>query len=166
MAISLAHSPRDARRRVHWLQLTGFVIVTVGAGTLVGTTTGPSDWYHALHKAPGNPPGWVFGPVWTCLYVMIGVAGYLLWRARPHQPSRALTAWMLQLGFNLAWTLIFFGAKRPGWALADIVALLLTLLLTIRRAAFDSRRAMWLLLPYLAWVGFATYLTGYIVANN
>jgi tryptophan-rich sensory protein len=109
----------------------------------------------------------VFGPVWTALYVMIGVAGYLAWTA-PRREGRtaAMVAWSAQLVLNLAWSVIFFGLERPGWALVEIVALLVAIVVTIVIFERRSRLAAALLLPYLLWVCLATYLNAGIVVLN
>jgi tryptophan-rich sensory protein len=170
----VAHSPvcrstarRWTPRHVHWPALIAFVGVATVSGALAGLATRPDDWYEQLDKAPLNPPGAVFGPVWTVLYVMIGVAGYVAWCAPGHAWRRtAMVLWLAQLGLNLAWTPIFFGAHRPGWALAEMLVLSATIVATIAVFARRSRPAAALLVPYLLWVVFATYLTGYIVVNN
>jgi tryptophan-rich sensory protein len=109
----------------------------------------------------------VFGPVWTVLYVLIGIAGYLAWTAPTRRwRAAAMALWLAQLALNLAWTPIFFGAHRPGWALAEMLVLLATIVATVAVFAVRSRWAATLLVPYAMWVGFATYLTAYIVAEN
>jgi translocator protein len=108
------------------------------------------------------PPSWVFGPVWTTLYLMTGVASWLVWReglAKPEVRS-ALMVYGVQLGFNLAWSWLFFGLQRPLLALLDIVILLVLIGVTMLRFAAVSRWAAWLMVPYLAWVAFATVLNG------
>jgi tryptophan-rich sensory protein len=102
--------------------------------------------------------------VWSVLYLMIAVAGWLVWRERGWDAS--LTLWAVQLGLNLLWTPLFFAADRYGWALVDIVALLVAVAATIALFARRSRAAAWLLVPYLAWVGFATALNLGIVVLN
>lgn len=156
-----------SRRQHSWPALVGFILVTVGSGFVVGQFTQPGTWYDQLDKPPLQPPSVVFGPVWTVLYVMIAVAGYLAWRS-PASRDRtiALVAWAVQLGLNLAWSMIFFGAQRPGWALAEMLVLLGAIAATIVLFARLSRVAALLLVPYAAWVVFATYLTvGIVVAN-
>ena len=116
---------------------------------------------------PGfTPPSAVFGPVWTLLYLTIGVAGWLLWRARSPVRSVALGLWGLQLVLNALWTGAFFGLRSPWLGLAVIPALLATIGLLVIRALSVDRRVSVLLLPYLAWVGFATALNVAIVSLN
>lgn len=119
-------------------------------------------WYPTLVRPSFAPPTWVFGPVWTTLYVMMGVASWLVWRegfARPEVRS-ALAIYGVQLVFNLVWSWLFFGLQRPFVALLDIIVLLVLIGMTVLRFATVSRGAALLLLPYLAWVAFATVLNG------
>ncbi|HEY1113830.1 MAG TPA: TspO/MBR family protein [Chitinophagaceae bacterium] len=133
----------------------------VGISAALFTETGESSWYQTIERPEWNPPGWVFGPVWTALYLMMGWAFYLVWKsdapARLKRPAMIL--WTVQLVFNFFWTLIFFGAHEIGWALAEIAALWLLILLTIFAFARISKTAAWLLVPYISWVSFATLLT-------
>jgi tryptophan-rich sensory protein len=163
-SISHSHVRRRTEHRIHWAPLIGFVAIALGSGTIVGRLTGPGEWYDSIDKSPLNPPGPVFGIVWSVLYVLMGVAAYLVWE----QPGRvpAIAAWAVQLALNLAWTPIFFGLERPGWALAEIVVLLAAVVITIVMFRSRSRLAAALLLPYAAWIGFATYLTIHIVVVN
>jgi tryptophan-rich sensory protein len=152
---------------VNWLLLAAFVVGVVAAGALVGVANSPGSWYESLDKPPANPPSGVFGPVWTVLYAAIGAAGYLAWRATSGAArTTAMVAWSAQLALNLAWTPIFFGLERPGWALVEIVVMLVAIVATIVIFARSSRPAAALLVPYLAWVCFATYLTAGIVLLN
>ena len=124
---------------------------------------GPGDWYQALEKPWFNPPNWIFGPVWTVLYVLMGVAAWFVWR---HGSGRilawALGLFLLQLILNAAWTPLFFGMHRPGWAFVDIVLLWGVLAATLVVFYRVSGTAASLLIPYWLWVGFATVLNGTI----
>ena len=124
---------------------------------VVTTDTGASPWYQQLAKPAFNPPGWVFGPVWTLLYVLMGVALYLLIRAWPAS-GLALALFFTQLLLNAIWTPVFFGAHQIGWALVVIVGLWLAIAATIVATWYISRPATWLLTPYLLWVTFAAVL--------
>lgn len=118
-------------------------------------------WYPTLVSPPGTPPNWLFGPVWTALYVLIAVSAWLVWRQATGGGPRgyaALRLWGWQLGLNALWTPAFFGLHILGLALAMIVLLLGAIALTIRAFARIDRIAAVLLLPYAAWVFFATYL--------
>ena len=123
------------------------------------TATSVDGWFTGLVRPPGAPPNWVFGPVWTVLYGVIGVSGWLIWRQRRPQSYRAMRLWGWQLLFNALWSPAFFGLHRPGLALVVILVLLLLLAATIWRFAPLNRLAAVLLLPYFLWVGYATYLT-------
>jgi benzodiazapine receptor len=148
-----------------WVSLLPFLAAVVLVAVVGGLAAGNAGAAYARLDQPGwAPPSWLFGPVWTVLYAMIGVSGWLVWRSAGWGP--ALGAWVVQLVLNLAWTPLFFGADRLGWALVDIVALLVTIVVTIVLARAHSRPAAWLLLPYLAWVGFATALNASLWAAN
>lgn len=133
--------------------------VLVAAGAVTGAMFQPGEWYAALEKPAGTPPNWLFGPVWTTLYVMIAFAGWLVWRvARSSQRTAALVLWGLQLGLNAAWSWLCFGRHALGWALVDIAALLFAILVLIAIARRVRPAAAWLLAPYALWVGYATWL--------
>lgn len=151
---SMGMSPRVA------LGLAVLLPVGVGALGSLSTMDAVRTWYPALTRPSFAPPTWVFGPVWTVLYLMMGVASWLVWRQGPARPEvqSALTIYGVQLGFNLAWSWLFFGIQRPFLALLDIVVLFVLIGLTAVRFAAVSRGAAALLVPYLAWVGFATAL--------
>lgn len=146
------------------LALALFVALVVLGGMVIGFFTRPGEWFATLHKPAFNPPGWVFGPVWTTLYVMIGVAGWRLWRA--HRDSGAMALWWVQLLLNYLWSPAFFGLQSPALALAVIIALLAAIVATIVAAWRRDRVTALLLLPYAAWVSFATVLNASIVALN
>lgn len=137
-----------------------------GAGGVVTARALP-DWYAVLAKPAWNPPGWVFGPAWTVLYTTMGVAAWLVWRRGKGvedstddrgEVRSALRVYGVQLALNAAWTPVFFGFQRLDVALVVIVALLISIGETIRRFRRVSPAAATLLLPYLAWVAFATTL--------
>ena len=137
------------------LALTGFIVVTFCA-PLLGVFAMPDLWYEALNKPTWNPPPWIFGPVWSLLYLMMAIAAWLVWRRVGFQ--RPLSLYFTQLALNAAWTPIFFGAHELGWALAEIILLWLAILLTMRGFFRVSKPAGWMLAPYLAWVTFAAFL--------
>ncbi|MBC8092317.1 MAG: tryptophan-rich sensory protein, partial [Pseudonocardia sp.] len=118
-----------------------------------------SDQYGALVQPTWAPPTWLFGPVWTVLYAMIAVAGWLVWRKDGWTGARtALTVFAVQLVLNALWTPLFFGAGLFGLAFVEIVLLWLSIVATIVLFARHSRLAAGLLVPYLAWVTFASAL--------
>jgi benzodiazapine receptor len=117
-------------------------------------------WYVTLAKPALNPPSSVFGPVWTTLYALMGIASFLVWKKGFDRKDvrKALSVFGLQLVLNAAWSIIFFGLHSPAWALVNIVALWLAIAWTIVLFYRISRAAGWLLVPYIVWVSFATYL--------
>ena len=132
-----------------------FLIACHGVGIAGGlaTAAGLREWYPTLRKPPFNPPGWVFGPVWTLLYTLIAVAG---WRI---QANNACLGWFcLQLLLNAVWSPIFFGLRRPGAALVNIALLWLTIVMCLIRFWAVDPQAGWLFVPYLLWVSFASLL--------
>jgi tryptophan-rich sensory protein len=161
--------PRPSSQPNPWPALLGFFVLCYGVAAIGGWATAASvdGWYQTLRKPPFNPPDWVFGPVWTTLYAMIAVSGFRLWRRR-RSPGAvpALAAWGVQLALNLAWSLIFFGARRIGLAAAEILLLDLAIAATLVLGFRVDRAAGLLLAPYLAWSGFATVLTFAIARLN
>jgi tryptophan-rich sensory protein len=138
------------------LSLVLFLILTVGGGLLIGTLTLPDAWYAALAKPPWTPPGWVFGPAWTLLYVLIALAGYRTWRRAPSGPAMQL--WAGQMLLNFSWSPIFFRAHLIEAALVVIAGLLLVILAFIARSWRSDRVTAWLFVPYALWVVFALSL--------
>ena len=143
------------------LALALLVAICLAIGGLGGavTATSVTEWYPTLNKPSFNPPNWVFGPVWTTLYVMMAIAAWRVWRAADRDTARgALALFALQLAVNLGWSIAFFGLRSPGLAVAVILVLDVLVLAT----AFNFRRidglAAMLLVPYLAWIAFATVL--------
>lgn len=150
---------RMARR--DWLALIGWIALAQMAGVLgsVATAANVRDWYAFLEKPALAPPNWVFGPVWITLYFMMGVAAYLVWRYGKGTCRRgALMEFCFQLALNALWSVLFFGLQSPALGLFCIVALWISIAVTIRLFARVSTAAAWLMVPYLAWVSFATYL--------
>jgi len=145
--------------------LIGLVGLCLLTGAVSGKLTADNvaSWYGTLARPPGSPPNWVFGPVWTTLYVIMGVAAWRVWRHVANIGERplaydALMLWGWQLAVNALWPAIFFGLHAPGAALLVILVLLALIALTIRAFARIDRPAAALLLPYLAWSSYATYL--------
>jgi translocator protein len=149
---------------LRWLMLIPFLILT-GAAAAFGQQFAPGQWYETLQTPSFAPPNWIFGVVWTPLYVMIALAGWLLWERGKR--SRAMTLWFVQLALNAAWSWIFFGLHQIGGALAEIVILWLAIGATILLSRQVSKAAAWLLTPYWAWVAFAIVLNAaYWRLNN
>lgn len=126
----------------------------------------PDAWYEGLTKPPLKPPNWVFGPVWTALYGMMGVAHYLYREADAPDKTPGQLLYLLQLLLNGLWSILFFRHRAPRLALINIIFLLLAIALTICAFRRVSRPAALLLVPYLIWVSFATYLNAGICFLN
>ncbi|OAI45283.1 hypothetical protein AYO42_03130 [Rhizomicrobium sp. SCGC AG-212-E05] len=146
---------RTTRRR-----LLLFVLVTLTIGAFGSFFTQPNipTWYAQLNQPSITPPNWVFGPVWTTLYVMMAVAAWRVWRITGLKSTEMLV-WGLQLALNFAWSTIFFAMHRIDAAFVEIVLLDLAILTTLLLFWRRDRIAAWLMLPYLAWTSFATLLT-------
>ena len=136
-----------------------FLGVTAAAAAF-GATFTPGLWYDALQKPSWNPPNWVFGPVWSALYLAMAVAAWLVWRERKTPPDvrPALAMWGAQLALNAAWSWLFFGLHEMAWAFAEILALWAAIFVTVILFRRHSKLAALLLVPYLAWVSFAAFL--------
>lgn len=126
------------------------------------------EWYKSLKKSPLNPPSWIFGPVWTFLYALIAYSFYTYLKGHGSKsvPVIGISVFAIHMLANFAWAPIFFTLKQPNWAFIDICFMLITLLYTIYLFNKRSSKAALLLLPYLAWVSFATYLNYDIVRLN
>jgi translocator protein len=148
-----------------WLVALGFAGAVAAAGGLgsIATSRGQA-WFDGLEQPGWNPPDAAFGAVWTPLYVVIAVAGWLAWRSGGGW--RTTVPWLVQIVLNLGWSIVFFGLQRPGWALVEIVALVAAIGWTMGAMWSVDRRATALFGPYLAWVLFATALNTAIVVLN
>ena len=144
--------------------LATFLALTLGGGTAIGILTGPDAWYTSLAKPAFNPPNWVFGPVWSALYVMIGVAGWLVWKSR--RSTAALSLWWTQLALNFLWSPVFFAMHGIGMALIVISLLLVTIWAFVAVTVHQCLRAALLFVPYGLWVAFATLLNGSLYLLN
>ena len=146
------------------------LLLTLGAGAMAGFATSgetSSAWYLALEKPSYQPPGWLFSPVWTTLYILMGIAFYLVWKQPvSRQRNVSLGIFIVQLVLNFLWSFIFFKWHLTDLAFYEIVVLWLMILLTIFRFAKHSKAAAWLLVPYIAWVSFASILTYAIMHLN
>lgn len=141
-----------------YLALTGWIAACFAASA-IGAFFMPGEWYAGLSKPAWNPPNWIFGPVWTALYLMMAVAAWRIWRLGGFGGQRRpLVLFFIQLALNAAWSPLFFGLKEPGLAFAEILVLWLAIVLTITAFRRADRLAAGLLVPYLAWVSFASVL--------
>lgn len=142
------------------LGLCGWMVLCFLAASL-GALFMPGAWYASLQKPSWNPPGWVFGPVWSVLYTLMAIAAWLVWKQGGFAAqNKPLTVFLVQLALNAAWSPIFFGLQRPDLAFAAILLLWLAIIATGWTFRPVSRPAAWLLVPYLAWVSFAAVLNG------
>lgn len=137
--------------------------ICLGAGGIgaIFTSSAIPTWYVTLNKPFFSPPNWVFGPIWTILYILMGISLYLVWRKK-----KVPTVFWVQLILNAVWSIIFFGIKNPTLALADIIALWVTIIFTIKAFSKINKLAGRLLFPYLLWVTFASILNLSIVLLN
>lgn len=149
-------------RAKDWLALAGFILISEVAGAVGAFFTAPAidGWYTSLVQPALNPPNWVFGPVWTTLYILMGIAAFIVFRHNEVLAERrtALLFFFAQLILNALWSVLFFGQQQVGLAAVELVLLWITILCTFNAFARVSRTAAWLLVPYLAWVTFAGYL--------
>lgn len=147
------------------LVLIGFLLASFTAAAIGGIATADNvrTWYPEINKPTWNPPAWLFGPVWTVLYVFMSIAAWRIWR-RQDQPGAkpALRLFFVQLVLNALWSLLFFGLHSPGWALVEIIILWSLLAHLQGRFWRLDRVAGSLWAPYLAWVSFATFLNATI----
>ena len=139
-----------------YVALALFVALSLGGGLVIGMMNTPAEWYAALTKPSFNPPNWVFGPVWTVLYIFIGVAGWRIWSLAGTGALQRV--WWVQMALNFAWSPIFFTAQNLGLALMVIVPLLAVIVTFIFMARRIDAVSAWLFVPYAVWVGFATCL--------
>ncbi len=152
------------------LRIIGFVIVCELAGLIGSLFTTPSiaGWYAGLTKPAFNPPNWIFAPVWTTLYALMGLAAWLVYDkgVRRAEVKRALFVFLAQLILNVLWSVMFFGAHQILGAFVIIVALWILILGTILRFHKISKAAAYLLVPYVLWAGFATVLNASLYVLN
>lgn len=152
-----------------WKLALVLVLAIEAGGFAIGAFFGPQPggWYFQLAKPPYNPPVWVFPAAWTALYAMMGVALALIWQAPGSAArTRALVAFAVQLALNYAWSVVFFGFQALGPATYAAAALFLAVAASAATMAPVDRRALWLMIPYLIWTGFALLLTSDIWALN
>jgi tryptophan-rich sensory protein len=142
--------------------------VAFGAAILGGLATDIGPWYRALVKPAWQPPDWLFGPAWTLIYACAAAAGALAWwgAVEVSQRRAIVAAFTVNLLLNVAWSWLFFRAKRPDWALAEVALLWLSIVALILVVRRSSTAGAWLLAPYLAWVTFAAALNATIVVLN
>lgn len=143
------------------MKLLFALLITVGLGAVIGfsTRSNISTWYTDLQKPVYFPTKKLIAPVWTILYILMGIALYLIWDQNPSpQRSIALTLFFIQLALNFFWSFLFFNFHLMGIALLDILLLVIFIILCINSFSKMNEIAAWLFVPYLAWVGFASLL--------
>lgn len=154
-----------------WAGLVGFGAAVAAAGWY-GSRFSPRndetrDWYEGLKKPAFDPPEWLFPVVWTPLYALMAISGWITWRTDGSpERRRALLIWALQLAANAGWTQLFFGEQKPQLALADVALMEALIVGYIASTVAQDRRAAWCFVPYAGWVGFATLLNAEIVRLN
>lgn len=142
-------------------------IIAIAAPLAIGalgsyfTISEIKSWYQTINKPSFNPPNYVFGPVWTILYILLGISFFFIWQnntATSKLKTTAIALFIAQLVLNFLWSVLFFNQHQIGWALVDIVLLWLSILLMIKSFAKINTKSAWLLVPYISWVSFAMYL--------
>lgn len=138
-------------------------IVLAQATGIIGSLFTYSEiptWYMTLNKPSFNPPSWVFGPVWTTLFLLMGIAAFLVWKSGWSRidVKKALGVYALQLVFNMTWSIVFFALHSPGWAFLNLIILWILIAWTMISFYKISKTATYLLIPYIAWVSFAGIL--------
>jgi benzodiazapine receptor len=138
------------------------VLIPLAVGSLAGyfTASSVNGWYTTLVKPSFNPPNWLFAPVWTSLYILMGIALFLVWNSGAAEDVKrtAVTLFIVQLVLNFLWSFVFFYAQQPGWALVNIILMWIFIFLTILWFGKISSLSAWLLVPYICWVSFAIVL--------
>jgi len=137
--------------------MAAFLVLVVLAAGIAGSFEA-GEWYFKLYKPFWTPPGWLFAVVWPALYLMMAMAAWKVWISGHLARNGALAWWAIQLVMNAAWSWLFFGLERPGWALAEMGLLIVVVLFCIQAFRGISKPAASLMMPYLAWLAFAWVL--------
>lgn len=142
-----------------------FGVAWIGAQVSPGMAS--SEWYDQLNKPDWNPPGWLFGPVWTALYIMMAFAAWRIWKLLGFSGAKKELSWFaVQLFLNGLWSQLFFNAQNPAFAFAEILLLLTSIIVTTVYFYKKDKPSGWLMMPYILWVSFATVLNGTIWMMN
>ncbi|MEL6575728.1 MAG: TspO/MBR family protein [Pseudomonadota bacterium] len=148
------------------LALAVFIVAAVAAA-MSGGIFKPGEWYERLNHPSWRPPNWIFPLVWTPLYGMIAWSGFAVWQVAGWSGAAgAFAVYFLHLAVNFGWSWVFFGLRRPDWALAEVALLWLSIVATMVAFSAHSSFAVWLLVPYLAWVSFAAFLNWKMMVLN
>jgi len=157
-------------KKINWFKLIIAILVCQSAGWIgsIATVSSVSTWYLDLNKPSFNPPSWVFGPVWTTLFLLMGIALYLVWNKKGNQAvkNKAMVIFIIQLVLNTTWSFLFFFFQNPLAAFIEIFVLWLFILLSIIYFYKINKTAAYLLIPYILWVSFAAFLNYNIVILN
>lgn len=148
------------KKKLTYIAIAILVCLLIGFLSSFATQSSVNDWYVGLNKPNFNPPNWIFAPVWTTLYILMGISAGIVWSKGFHHiwVKTALYHFGFQLLFNALWSIVFFGLKSPFWAFLVILVLLTLIVLTMKWFRVVSKLASFLLVPYLLWVCFATLL--------
>lgn len=154
--------------RINIFRLIISILLPLAVGGLGSffTISAIPTWYAALNKPFFSPPNWVFGPIWTTLYVLMGISLYLLWTTNKKGKEKAIKLFFVQLSLNFFWSVIFFGTHNIALAFVEIVALWIFIFLTIRQSLLVSKPAVYFLYPYIIWVTIASVLNLSILLLN
>lgn len=154
--------------RLNLPKLIVSIVLCLAVGSLgsIFTSSSIPTWYATLNKPFFSPPNFIFAPVWTTLYILMGVSLYLLWVSKKKEKEKAIKLFLIQLVLNFFWSLIFFKLHSAQLALIEIIALWIFIFLTIRESLSISKTSAYLLYPYLIWVSFALVLNFFIVILN
>ncbi len=144
------------------------IIIALLAGFTGSLFTTPNiqSWYVHIQKSPYNPPAWVFAPVWTFLFILIGISLFLLWNSKSEHKKSAVILFFVQLILNSLWSVLFFGMHNPVMGFLDIILLWIFILICILKFRKISHAASYLFIPYFLWVSFASYLNFMVIVLN
>jgi len=148
------------KKRIVYITISVLICLAIGFLSSIATQSSVNDWYLTLNKPSFTPPNWLFAPVWTALYIMMGVAAGIVWSKGYHHVwvKTALYHFVFQLLLNALWSIVFFGLKNPLGGMVIILALLTMIILTIKWFKVISKPAALLMIPYVLWVAFASAL--------
>jgi len=148
------------KKKIVYITISVLICLAIGFLSSIATQSSVNDWYLTLNKPSFTPPNWLFAPVWTALYIMMGVAAGIVWSKGYHHVwvKTALYHFVFQLLLNALWSIVFFGLKNPLGGMVVILALLTMIILTIKWFKVISKPAALLMIPYVLWVAFASAL--------
>lgn len=142
--------------------IASLITLTLGIASGFSTIDSIANWYQYINKPSFNPPNWIFGPVWTALYLMMGISFGMIWHSTSNDKNRAMIFFGIQFLLNLGWSFLFFNLHQTGIAFIEIILMWFFILMTILSFYKINKTAAYLLIPYLCWVSFASVLNGAI----